>query len=87
MISPPAPTVRSPHHLPSIRLGSGLRCFWPHCSTGLSPGPRSNDRIAVAAGPDSVERQARAGDPIEALATLASSFEQNDGELAGVPTR
>ena len=61
----------------------GLRC----ASAGLSPGQRSDDWIAVAVGPDSVERQARAGDPIEALATLASSFEQNDGELAGVPTR
>ena len=49
----------------------GLRC----ASTGLSPDQRSDDWIAVAVGPDSAEREARAGDPLEALAALASSFE------------
>ena len=48
-----------------------LRC----ASTGLSPEQRSDEWIAVAVGPDSVERKARADDPIEALAALASSLE------------
>ena len=61
----------------------GLRC----ASTGLRPDQRSDDWIAVAVGPDSVERSARARDPIEALSALASSFRPNDGEAAGVPTR
>lgn len=56
----------------------GLRC----ASTGLSPDQRSDDWIAVAVGPDSAEREARAGGPIEALAALASSFERGDGEIA-----
>ena len=58
----------------------GLRC----ASTGLSLDQRSDDWIAVAVGPDSVERGARAGGPIEALVALASSFER-DGELATAP--
>ena len=61
----------------------GLRC----ASTGLSPDQRSDDWIAAAVGPDSVEREARAGDPLEALAALASSLEKNDSQLDGVPTR
>ena len=56
----------------------GLRC----ASTGLSPDKRSDDWIAVAVGPDSVEREARAGEPLEALAALASSLEPDDGEVA-----
>jgi hypothetical protein len=51
-------------------------------STGLSPDQRSDDWIAVAVGPGSADREVHAGDPIEALAALASSFEQDDGELA-----
>jgi hypothetical protein len=50
----------------------GLRC----ASTGLSPGERSDDWVAVAIGPDSVEREARADDPFKALAALAASFER-----------
>ena len=61
----------------------GLRC----ASTGLSPDRRSDDWVAVAVGPGAAERSARAGDPIEALAALTSSFDQNDGEAAEVPTR
>ena len=49
----------------------GLRC----ASTGLGPGQRSDDWVAVAVGPDEAEREARAEDPIEALAALASSLE------------
>ena len=60
-----------------------LRC----ASTGLSSEQRSDEWIAVAVGPDSVERKARADDPIEALAALASSFDQSDGLPDETPTR
>ena len=69
--------------LPDGWTFEGLRC----ASTGLSPDQRSDDWIAVAVGPDSAEREARAGDPREALAALASSLEKNDSQLDGVPTR
>jgi len=52
----------------------GLRC----ASTGLGVDERSDDWIAVAAGPGSQEREARAGDPLDALAPLASSLESDD---------
>jgi hypothetical protein len=58
-----------------------LRC----ASTGLSPGQRSDDWIAVAVGPDSAEREACADSPLGALAALISSFEQDDGERATLP--
>ena len=61
--------------LPSGWTLEGLRC----ASTGLSPDQRSDDWMAVAVGPDSIERKVRADDPIEALAKLASSFEPNAG--------
>ena len=67
-------------HLPDGWTLEGLRC----ASTGLSADQRSDDWIAVAVGPDSVEREARAGDPIRALAALASSVERDD-ELATAP--
>ena len=51
-----------------------LRC----ASSGLRPDQRSQDWVAVAVGPDSAERQASAGDPIEALEALAASFELGD---------
>jgi hypothetical protein len=52
----------------------GLLC----ASTGLGVDERSDDWIAVALGPRSEEREARAGDPIEALSALARSFESDD---------
>lgn len=54
----------------------GLRC----ASIGLSPDQRSDDWIALAQGLGNLEREARAGDPIEALALLVSSFERDDDE-------
>jgi hypothetical protein len=65
-------------HLPEGWTLGGLRC----ASTGLDPAERSDDWIAVAVGPDQEERRARAADPIEALAELASSFEQDDSAEA-----
>ncbi len=52
----------------------GLRC----ASSGLGVDERSDDWIAVALGPGSGEREARASDPLEALAALARSFESDD---------
>ncbi len=53
----------------------GLRC----ASTSLGVDERSDDWIAVAVGPGSQGREARAGDPFEALAALATSFERDEG--------
>lgn len=47
----------------------GLRC----ASEGLAPDQRSDDWVAVAFGPDGVERRSRAADPIAALAGLVDA--------------
>ena len=49
----------------------GLRC----ASTGLSPAQRSEDWIAVAAGPEGEVRTHRAAEPESALRGLATTFE------------
>ena len=64
--------------LPEGWMLDGLRC----ASTGLGVGERSDDWIAVAAGPGAVEREARASDPLEALAALAISFEGDESAQA-----
>jgi hypothetical protein len=43
-------------------------------STGLAPGQRSDDWVAVAVGPGGEERRAQAADPVAALAALAASI-------------
>lgn len=48
----------------------GLRC----ASTGLAPGSRSDDWVAVARGPRDEIREFRAGQPEEALRGLATLF-------------
>lgn len=48
----------------------GLRC----ASDGLAPDQRSDDWVAVAVGPDGVERRARATHPVAALAALADAI-------------
>ena len=56
--------------LPEGWVLEGLRC----ASIGLDPSQRSDDWIAVAVGPDGVERQAQAPQPIEALEALAQEL-------------
>jgi len=51
----------------------GLRC----ASTGLRPEERSDDWIAVAAGPDGERTEHRSSDPLAALAGLADSLASN----------
>ena len=48
----------------------GLRC----ASTGLTPGQRSEDWVAVATGPSGEEQSHRAEDPRSALEGLARSL-------------
>jgi hypothetical protein len=59
----------------------GLSC----ASTGLSPAQRSDDWVAVAVGPGAVQREARAADPMAALAALTASFEPDAGGDATMP--
>ncbi len=61
----------------------GLRC----ASTGLGPDQRSDDWIAVAVGPGAVVREARANDPVAALAALASAFQQDADDGPTLPPR
>jgi hypothetical protein len=65
-------------HLPEGWTLGGLRC----ASTGLDLTERSDDWIAVAVGPGQEERRARAGDPIEALGALVSSFARDESGAA-----
>jgi hypothetical protein len=51
----------------------GLRC----ASTGLAEEARSDDWVAMAAGPAGEERTCRATDAVEALEGLARSFESD----------
>ena len=53
----------------------GLRC----ASTGLTPGQRSEDWVAVATGPSGEQRSHRAGDPRSALEGLARSLRVSPG--------
>ena len=56
--------------LPSGWTLDGLRC----ASTGLKPGQRADDWIAVAIGPGGEERRHRATDPAAALIGLATDL-------------
>ena len=53
----------------------GLRC----ASTGLTPGQRSEDWVAVATGPSGEEQSHRAGDPGFALEGLVRSIGMSPG--------
>lgn len=57
--------------LPAGWTLEALRC----ASTGLGPDQRSEDWIAVAAGPEGEERTYRAAEPESALRGLATIFE------------
>ena len=52
-----------------------LRCS----ATGLAVEQRSDDRIAVAVGPDGGEREFRAAAPVAALAGLARDLNLDGG--------
>jgi hypothetical protein len=65
-------------HLPEGWTLDGLRCV----SIGLGADERSDDWIAVAVRPGQEERRARAGDPIEALDALVSSFSRDESGAA-----
>ena len=47
-----------------------LRC----ASTGLQPGQRSDDWVAVAIGPTGEQREYRASDPVAALAGITTAL-------------
>ena len=65
-------------HLPDGWTLDGLRC----ASTGLDVEKRSDDWIAAAVGSSGEQREARAQDPLGALAALAASFDRFDGAKA-----
>lgn len=52
-----------------------VRC----ASSGLAPGERSDDWVAMAVGPNGEERRSQASDPVGALAALAASFRERAG--------
>jgi len=63
--------VSTQDHLPDGWMLDGLRC----ASTGLSAESRSDEWIAVAAGPSGERRSHRASDAMSALEGLAGEFD------------